>query len=66
MPTDPKDALRASVRAAQGRYEAEAEAARQARRHAFAKAQEKGLSLRDIGEAVGLHHSRVGQIIEGK
>ncbi|MBS1889325.1 MAG: hypothetical protein JSU06_19270 [Actinobacteria bacterium] len=66
MPTDPKDALRASVRAAQKRYEAEAHAARQVRRDAFTKAQEEGLSLRDIGEAVGLHHSRVGQIIEGK
>jgi DNA-directed RNA polymerase specialized sigma24 family protein len=66
MPTDLKDTLRAVVRAAQERYEAEAEAARQSRRDAFAKAQEEGLSLRDIGEAVGLHHSRVGQIIEGK
>jgi DNA-directed RNA polymerase specialized sigma24 family protein len=66
MPPDPKDALRAGVRAAQERYEAEAKAARQARRNAFAQAQHEGLSLRDIGEAVGLHHSRVGQIIEGK
>lgn len=66
MPTDPKAALRTSVRAAQDRYEAESEAARKARRDAFAKAQAAGLSLRDIGETVGLHHSRVGQIIEGK
>jgi hypothetical protein len=66
MPTDPQAALRASVRAAQDRYEAESEAARKARRDAFAEAQARGLSLRDIGETVGLHHSRVGQIIEGK
>jgi hypothetical protein len=66
MPGDPKEVLRAAVRAAQDCYEAEAMAARRTRRDAFAKAQKEGLSLRDIGEAVGLHHSRVGQIIEGK
>jgi uncharacterized membrane protein len=66
MVADSKDGLRAFVRAAQDRYEEESEAARQARRDAFAKAQERGLSLRDIGETVGLHHSRVGQIIEGR
>jgi DNA-directed RNA polymerase specialized sigma24 family protein len=66
MPTDPKDAIRIAVRAAQDCYEAEAAAARTARREAFAKAHQEGLSLRDIGQAVGLHHSRVGQIIEGK
>ncbi|HEX4306722.1 MAG TPA: hypothetical protein VHZ54_11825 [Solirubrobacterales bacterium] len=66
MPTDPKDALRASVRAAQERYEADIEAAREGRRAAFAKAQEEGLSLREISAEVGLHTSRIGQIIEGK
>lgn len=34
MPADPKDALRASVRAAQERYEADIEAAREGRRDA--------------------------------
>jgi uncharacterized membrane protein len=66
MPTDPKGALRASVRTAQERYEAEAEKARQARREAFAKAQKDGLSLSEIASEVGLHRSRIGQIIEGK
>jgi hypothetical protein len=66
MPTDPKDVLRASVRAAQDRYDAESEAAAQARRDAWARAQEEGLTLREIGEAVGLHHTRVGQIIRGE
>lgn len=66
MPTDRKEALRAAVCGAQERYEEDAGKVRDARREAFAKAQEEGLSLRDIGEAVGLHHSRVGQIIEGK
>ena len=66
MPTDPKDTLRASVLAAQERYDADTEATREARRDAFAKAQEEGLSLREIGEIVGLHHTRVSQIIRGE
>jgi uncharacterized membrane protein len=66
MSTDPKRALRAAVRAAQDRYEEEAEAARQARRDAFTKAQDEGLSLSEIAAEVGLHRSRIGQIVEGK
>ena len=66
MPPDSKDALRASVRVAQERYEANIEAAREGRREAFAKAQEEGLSHSEIAAEVGLHKSRVGQIIEGK
>jgi hypothetical protein len=64
--TDPKAALRATVRVAQARYEGEAEAARRARREAFAEAQRGGLSLSEIAAEVGLHRSRIGQIIEGK
>lgn len=66
MSADPKEALRASVRAAQERYQADIESARKGRRAAFGKAQEEGLSLREIAEEVGLHTSRIGQIIEGK
>lgn len=66
MPPDPKERLRTSVRAAQERYEAEVDTARRMRRDAFTKAHQEGLTLRAIGEAAGLHHSRVGQIIEGK
>jgi DNA-directed RNA polymerase specialized sigma24 family protein len=66
MPGDPKELLRASVRSAQERYEADIAAARVARREAFAVAQEKGLSLREIGELVDLDHSRVRQIIRGE
>jgi DNA-directed RNA polymerase specialized sigma24 family protein len=66
MSTDPKEALRASVRSAQARYEADIETTREARREAFAKAQEAGLSHSEIAVEVGLHKSRVGQIIEGK
>ena len=66
MPDDSKHALRKAVRAAQERYESEAEAARLARREAFAEAQRGGLSLSEIAAEVGLHRSRIGQIIEGK
>jgi DNA-directed RNA polymerase specialized sigma24 family protein len=66
MPIDPKDTLRASVRAAQERYEADTEATREARREAFAKAQREGLSLREIAKEVGLHYSRVSEILKGK
>ena len=66
MPIDSKEPLRAFVRAAQERYEADTEATRETRRKAFAKAQEEGLSLREIAVEVGLHTSRIGQIIEGK
>jgi DNA-directed RNA polymerase specialized sigma24 family protein len=54
-----------AVKAAQAQYERDSKAAREARRRAFAKAQKDGLSLREIGELVGLDHSRVGQIIRG-
>jgi len=66
MPDDPKHALRKAVRAAQERYADEAKAARLARREAFAEAQRGGLSLSEIAAEVGLHRSRIGQIIEGK
>jgi hypothetical protein len=61
MPTDPRNTLRASVRAAQERYEADTEAMREARREAFAKAQVEGPSHSEIAAEVGLHKSRVGQ-----
>lgn len=58
MPPDFTDALKASVRAAQERYEAEAEAARQARRDAFAHAQKEGLSLSERVVRDVLHLAR--------
>jgi DNA-directed RNA polymerase specialized sigma24 family protein len=67
MPEDPKLKIaRQAVEAAQDQFERDSKAARDARRKAFAKAQKEGLSLREIGELVGLDHSRVGQIIRGR
>jgi DNA-directed RNA polymerase specialized sigma24 family protein len=55
-----------AVKAAQQQFERDSQAAREARREAFAQAQKDGLSLREIGELVGLDHSRIGQIIRGE
>lgn len=57
---------RKAVRAARKQFERECEAAQKARRKAFTQAQKEGLSLREIGEEVGLHRSRIAQIIKGE
>jgi predicted DsbA family dithiol-disulfide isomerase len=57
---------RRAVRAAQAKFEREQDVAHKARRKAFAEAQKAGLSLRDIAEEVGLHRTRVRQIIRGE
>jgi alkylation response protein AidB-like acyl-CoA dehydrogenase len=67
MPDDAKrQAARQEVRAAQKQFEREQEDSRRSRRKAFAKAQKAGLSLREIAEEAGLHHSSVAEIIEGR
>jgi predicted DsbA family dithiol-disulfide isomerase len=67
MPDDPKrKAARKAVKAAQLQFDRESAATQKARRKAFADGQKAGLSLRDIGDEVGLHRSRVAQIIKGK
>lgn len=60
-----KKALR-EVRDAQARFRREQATARNARREAFAKARNAGLSLRDIADAADLHHSSIAEIIAGK
>jgi DNA-directed RNA polymerase specialized sigma24 family protein len=65
MPQEKAEARKA-VRAAQKQFARESAAANKERRKAFAQAQKEGLTLREIGEEVGLHHTRVGQIIRGQ
>ncbi|MBS1860990.1 MAG: hypothetical protein JSS68_04690 [Actinobacteria bacterium] len=57
---------RRAVRAAQEQFEREQAKVHEARRKAFAEARDAGLSLRQIGEEVGLHHTRILQIIRGE
>lgn len=66
MPKDSKEKAIADAQRAQLAYERDIDAAREARRKSFERAQKAGLSLRDIGEAVGLHRSRVGEILRGE
>ena len=67
MSEDPKrKAASRAVEAAQKQFQHDSQAALEVRRAAFAQAQKDGLSLRDIGELVGLDHSRIGQIIRGE
>jgi hypothetical protein len=66
MPKDSKQKALADAQRAQLAYERDVEAAREARRKSFERAQKAGLSLRDIGDAVGLHRSRVGEILRGE
>ena len=67
MPNDSqRRAAAKAVKAAQKQFERDSKAAREARRKAFAQAQEDGLSLRDIGELIGLDHTWVRKIIRGE
>jgi len=67
MPDDAKrSAARKIVRDAQEQFERDAEAVREARRKAFAGALVAGLSLREIAEETGLHHSTVSEIARGR
>lgn len=69
MPVDRQENARKAVRAAQVRYErakSNLDKAGEQRRMSFEVAKEDGLSLADIGQAVGLHRSRVDQILKGK
>ncbi|HEU4905549.1 MAG TPA: hypothetical protein VFT19_05475 [Solirubrobacterales bacterium] len=63
---DDQRRVRREVRAAQAQFERERSASQKARRKAFTKAQKAGLTLREIGKEVGLHHTRVSQIIRGE
>lgn len=63
-----QQALR-EAKKAQAKFErakAQLDAASKARRESFRQAKDAGLSLAEIGDAVGLHRSRVDQILRGR
>lgn len=67
MPADPKrqalqDARRAQVRFEKSQQRLDEDAG--ARRDSFERAKKAGATLREIGEAVGLHWTRVGNILK--
>ncbi len=62
MPVASKKKALADVKRAQRDFERDAEAVREARRKAFADALSAGLSLREIAEETGLHHSTVAEV----
>lgn len=66
MPKDLKERAVAEAKRAQLDYKRDVDAAREARRKSFDRAQKAGPSLRDIGEAVGRRRSRVGEILRGE
>lgn len=53
----------AEYEAAEAKFQAQIAAARRARRAKFKEAQDAGLTLREIGEAAGIHHTRIGVIL---
>lgn len=66
---DAKKTARTEARRAQAKFDRKTEqldAAVKERREAFQRAADAGLSMAEIGEVVGLHRSRVNQIIKGK
>lgn len=66
---DAKKQARAEARRAQAKFErrtAQLDDAAKGRRESFQRAADAGLSMAEIGEAVGLHRSRVNNILKGK
>lgn len=67
MPKDSKEKARAEVKRAQSKFagiDSKRNQARIARREAFQRAREAGLTLREIGEAAGLHLTRVREVLD--
>jgi hypothetical protein len=67
VPKDAKDKARAEVQRAQSKFasiDSERDQARVARRESFERARAEGLTLREIGEAAGLHLTRVREVLD--
>lgn len=57
---------REDLRSAHSKFEKKVSEAHSERLASFKRAQKAGLSLRDISEEVGLHWTRVGEILRGE
>jgi hypothetical protein len=67
MAGEARKKARAEVRRAQAKFESaqgKADETRKARRESFERARKAGLTLREIGEAAGLHWTRVGNVLK--
>lgn len=63
---DPKEKAREDLRRVQGNFERKVKEAHDERLASFKRAQKAGLSLREIAGEVGLHWTRVGELLRGK
>lgn len=69
MAKDLKQSALRDARKAQARFEEgqqQLDGWGQARRESFKRAKEAGATLREIGEAVGLHWTRIREIVSGR
>jgi hypothetical protein len=61
-----KQKARENLRRVQAGFERKVQEAHAERLASFKRAQKAGLSLREISEEVGLHWTRVGEILRGE
>jgi DNA-directed RNA polymerase specialized sigma24 family protein len=67
MPDDAeRKAAAKAVKAVQKEFLRQTSDAHAARRKVFEEAQKAGLTLREIGELAGVHHTTVGEIVRGR
>jgi F0F1-type ATP synthase membrane subunit b/b' len=60
---DAAEKARRDLRRAQAKYERKVGEAKAERLESFKQAQKAGLSLREISQEVGLHWTRIGQLL---
>jgi hypothetical protein len=63
---DPKEKARQDLRRAKGSFERKTKEAHDERLASIRRAQKAGLSLREIAAEVGMHWTRVGELLRGK
>ena len=61
-----REKARKDLRHAQANFERKTREAQAERLDSFKSAQKAGLSLREISEEVGLHWTRIGEILRGE